>query len=118
MKLETNPAAIQRLLEAGGPALLKQMVGLYLENTPKRIAAAVAGEQAGDWTAVELAAHSMKSSSSYLGLPGLAEQAARIEDLAVQRRGDEIRPLLQDLSGAFPAVHALLKKLAEGGSAS
>jgi HPt (histidine-containing phosphotransfer) domain-containing protein len=114
MKLETNPVAIQRLLEAGGPDLLKQMVGLFLENTPLRIAAAVAGEKAGDWTAVERAAHSMKSSSSYLGLPGLAELAARIEELAMERRGDEIPSLLQELSGAFPAVQVHLQKTAGG----
>jgi HPt (histidine-containing phosphotransfer) domain-containing protein len=117
MNLETNPVAIQRLLEAGGPALLKQMIGLFLQNTPLRIAAAVAGEKAGDWLAVERAAHSMKSSAGYLGFPGLSEQAARIEELAVQRRGDEIRPLIQELSDAFPAVGELLRKMAEGASA-
>jgi HPt (histidine-containing phosphotransfer) domain-containing protein len=117
MNLETSPAAIQRLLDAGGPTLLKQMVGLFLENTPLRIAVVVAGEKTGDWPAVERAAHSMKSSAAYLGFPGLSEQAARIEELAGQRRGDEIRPLVQEVSDAFPAVCDLLKKMAEGASA-
>jgi two-component system sensor histidine kinase/response regulator len=111
MNLEIDPGALKRLRATGGEALVEQMVQLFLENTPKRIAAALEGEKSQDWTAVERAAHSMKSSAGHLGILGLQERAAQIEALAEEQRGSDLRPLLEDVAGGFPAVRDLLQRL-------
>jgi HPt (histidine-containing phosphotransfer) domain-containing protein len=111
MNLEIDQGALKRLRAMGGEALVEQMVQLFLANTPKRIAAALEGEKAEDWTAVERAAHSMKSSAAHLGILGLQERAAQIEALAEEHRGSELRPLLEDVAGAFPVVQDLLERL-------
>lgn len=99
-----DPEAIRQLQALGGPALVEKMIRLFLENTPRRIGAAVAGERAGDWSAVEHAAHSLKSSAAYLGLTGLRDGAARIERCAAQGPRNDVRSLLAGLAESFPAV--------------
>lgn len=111
MNFETDPAAIQRLLEAGGPKLVQDMVRLFLENTPRRIVSALAGLRGADLPAVERAGHSLKSSAEYLGLRSVAERAARVEELASQGRGVEVGPLVLELSESLPAVRDHLKKV-------
>lgn len=111
MNFDTDSVAIQRLRKVGGADLVRQMVRLFLENTPKRIADMTAGSRTGDWKTVERAGHSMKSSAAYLGLTGLSAQAARLEDLASRGLDREAGPLIQDVSDAFPAFRSLLQDL-------
>lgn len=113
MNLSPDPAAIQRLVKVGGPDLARQMVRLFLENAPLRIAGASTAASAGDWTEVERAFHSMKSSAGYLGLVGLAEHSARIEHLAALRRGEDVTPLLHEVSVSLPAIQKVARKLVE-----
>jgi HPt (histidine-containing phosphotransfer) domain-containing protein len=111
MDVNRDPAALRSLERAGGPELVKQMIRLFLENLPRRVAGALAGARGGNWTEVQRAGHSLKSSAGYLGLRDLAERAAAVEDLAAQGRGSDLRPLLNDLSEALPALQAHLTNL-------
>jgi two-component system, sensor histidine kinase and response regulator len=113
MNLASDPAAIGRLVKAGGPNLARQMVRLFLESTPVRIAGASAAARLGNWSEVERAFHSMKSSAGYLGLAGLAEQAARIEQLASGGRAEDLAPLLQEMSASLPAIQTAAKSLTD-----
>ena len=113
MNLNLDPTAIQRLLKAGGPDLVRQMVCLFLENMPRRLAGAAAAAKAGNWPEVERAFHSMKSSAGYLGLEGLADYAARIELYASQGLERDLAPLLQELSASLPAIQTVARKLAQ-----
>jgi HPt (histidine-containing phosphotransfer) domain-containing protein len=107
--LERDPSALRRLLDLGGPDLVRRMIDLFVQHTPGRIVTAAQGERSGDWTAVERAGHSMKSSAAYLGLIGLQERAARLEDLAARGGSREVRDLVQELSQGFPALRTLLQ---------
>jgi HPt (histidine-containing phosphotransfer) domain-containing protein len=118
MILERNPAALENLHRAGGSPLVRQLIQLFLEHHPKRIAAAQEGEKAGDWKAVELAAHSMKSSAGNLGLTGLQQRAGGLEFLASQGGGSEAVGILQEITDAYPGLRSFLQNLQVGPSAA
>lgn len=83
-----DPDALARLERFGGLKLLREMIALYLENAPERLAAAEAGVAAGDPAVTENALHSLKSSSAQLGALRLSrlceegETKARAANLA------------------------------------
>jgi HPt (histidine-containing phosphotransfer) domain-containing protein len=114
MNLSSDPAAIARLVKVGGPDLARKMVLLFLENAPTRIAGASTAASTGNWPEVERAFHSMKSSAGYLGLVGLADHSARIEQLAALRKGDDVAPLLQEVSASLPAIQTAARQLTDG----
>ena len=103
-------AAVERLRSIGGADLVGKMIDLFLENTPKRIAAALEGEKTGNWYEVERAAHSLKSSAANLGLTGLQGLAREAEELAGRREAGKIGPLLRGMESQFPALRALLEE--------
>lgn len=103
-----DDAAIDRLRKLGGNDLLGKMIDLFLQGAPKRIAAARAGEQAGDWTAVGHATHALKSSAANVGARRLSQLCEQIELLANQNNGPAIPPLLPELEVTFEQVRARL----------
>ena len=74
-----DPAAVQRLEEIGGSALVITLVTLVLEELPPRLARVHAAIQAEDRAALAPAAHSLISSTGNFGAFELAELARRIE---------------------------------------
>ncbi len=109
MEVNLDPAALERLRELGGEALLSKMIDLFLENTPKRIQAALEGERVGNWHEIERAAHSIKSSAANLGLGGLQTLAHQVEGLAGAQQGGPLVPLLRELEVLYPAIRARLQ---------
>jgi two-component system, sensor histidine kinase and response regulator len=113
MDVTADGEALRRLQRVGGPTLVRQMIRLFLENLPIRVDTAFAGLRGGNWSDVERAGHSLKSSAAYLGLRDLSERAARLEQLAAQGGGLEVEPLLLDLSASVPALRAHLLQIAQ-----
>lgn len=56
-------------LDDGGTGLLEEMVGLFVEDTPPRIAALEAALAAGQWEAMADTAHAVKGAASTMGAP-------------------------------------------------
>ena len=81
-----DPDALSRLERFGGKKLLFEMIALFQVAAPERVAAASAGLACGDIEAVELALHSLKSSSGQLGAVRLGLLSERGE--ALTRAGD------------------------------
>jgi HPt (histidine-containing phosphotransfer) domain-containing protein len=111
VSIDVDSAALRRLRCAGGDDLIQKMALLFLQNTPDRLSVLRAGAEIGDWASVERAAHSLKSSASYLGLRELRARAEEAEDLARDGRGAEIRPLLEGLDQAFFVVRGELPRI-------
>jgi HPt (histidine-containing phosphotransfer) domain-containing protein len=74
--------ALARLERFGGGKLLREMISLYLEHAPARLAAAEAGIAGGDAAAAENALHSLKSSSAQLGALRLSRICEEGETIA------------------------------------
>jgi HPt (histidine-containing phosphotransfer) domain-containing protein len=78
----TDPEALARLRRFGGEKLLHEMIRLYLSGAPERLLAARTGLAIGDRGAVELALHSLKSSSAQLGATRVGKLSERGENIA------------------------------------
>ena len=109
-----DPAALERLHKMGGEKLVGQIIGIFLENAPKRLQAARSGEETGDFKAIEQAVHSLRSSAGNLGADRIQELAGIIEELAEKEQGESIPGLLDELEAAFVQVKARLQEEQKG----
>lgn len=75
-------AALERLREWGGDALLGRMVSLFLELGPQRVETLTQALSDGDLEVLERTAHSLKSSSGNVGASRLSARAAELETAA------------------------------------
>ncbi len=93
--------AIKALQRPGKPDLLQMVVGLFETDAPKNINSLLSGLEASDLELVRTSAHTLKSSSAYLGADRLSALCRDIEQAA--RSGDESTcvSLASDLSTLF-----------------
>lgn len=111
-----DPEAIKNL-RALSPdddgAFLGELIGIYLNDTPERIAEMETALAAGDAPTLTRAAHTIKSSSENFGATALAALGRKIEDLG--RKGDltPVGPLVPDLKARFAETKQALESLAK-----
>lgn len=108
---EINEAAldtIRKLQRPGKPDLLAKVVNVYLEKSPELIDSIVTGFVEGDVTKVKEAAHSMKSSSAYIGAEKFSETFKLIEATANNGNLDELKDLVDNLENSFTRIAANL----------
>ena len=107
-----DPAALDRLLDLGGPPLVRKMIDAFLGSSPKRVEMALESRSNGDLKGIEQAAHSLKSSTANFGATALVELVTEVEQLAAaERRGERLEELLDRLEGEFEAVCSRLVTL-------
>ena len=101
---------LRALQQETGTDLIRQLLQSYLSTTPDLIEQIRNGFAAGDAKAVFMAAHSLKSSSAYVGAAALSELAKRLEEYG---RADDLasaRPLLKELDIVYPRIIELLQQ--------
>lgn len=88
-------------------------MALFASDSPASISAIVAAVETGDLESMRVAAHSMKSSSAYLGASRLCEQCCNTEQAA--REGSELEcfALAEGLEKEFDASLAELMHMVE-----
>ena len=96
-----------KLREILGPALQRSLAP-FLEDTPTYLVQLELAVHDGDADIARAMAHSVKGSSGNLGATVLAQLAKEAEELAIERRIADIRPLLPRLRQAYEAVAAAL----------
>lgn len=101
-------AALERLERLGGTELVTRMIGLFLENAPARVDAAVSAARDGDAAGVERAAHSLRSSAANVGAAHLQHRADAIEAALVAGEEIDLREAAAGLRSALEAVRPLL----------
>jgi len=108
--------AITSLQKPGKPDLFAKIVTLFEQNSPDLIESIVAAPDNGDADSARAAAHSLKSSSAYLGaveFSGLCkriETAARENDLT--RETEAIEKLPDCFKETIEALQPYLQKAA------
>ena len=111
---DVDNSVLARLRDTGGDKFVVELIDLFLEHVPKKIAEAVAGEKAGDPVAVERAAHSVKSSAGNIGAEALLELSGQIEQLASEKKQKSLAPLMGQLEAAYSRLQARLQMLKKG----
>jgi HPt (histidine-containing phosphotransfer) domain-containing protein len=110
-ELVFDPEAIQTLREISpdDPAFLQEIIGLFLEDTPKRLDELDSSLALRDAATLTRAAHSIKGSSGNFGAQKLRTLSAKIEELAKGGKLAEIPPLLPGYREAFVELKTALE---------
>jgi len=109
--------ALERLRRFGGDALLRDMIDLFLEHAPKRIAASRQALAANDLAPVRLSVHSLVSSCAQLGAEQMRRLSAEAEQ-AVAGNPAALAGLLEALEREFAIVQPMLAAARPTGEAA
>jgi histidine phosphotransfer protein HptB len=111
-----DPATIENL-RALSPddngEFLREIIGIFLEDTPLRIAELDQSLAAGDASKFTRAAHSIKGSAANLGATALGAAALSLEAESKLKPLAEMQPLLGALKAEYARAQVELEKLAQ-----
>lgn len=105
-----DPAALERLNRIGGQGFLVEMVELFLEHAPQRLATANEALAEGDLKTVYRAAHSLKSTAANVGAARLQALAAELEERAAAGDAAVAGPMLEELNRRYERVRPDLER--------
>ena len=109
-----DPEVLQMLAdlqEPGEPDLLRELITLFLRDTPERLDALRRALAREDLETTGRAAHSLKGSAANLGAAGLQTLAASAEAAAHNRDQPALVTLLASLEAEFAQVRRQLEEL-------
>jgi CheY-like chemotaxis protein/HPt (histidine-containing phosphotransfer) domain-containing protein len=96
-------------LEEIAPDLAAELIDLFQQTVPSRLAACREAAAREDWEALALPAHTLKGEASLLGAVELSELCRQIERHAHERHPTELHPLLARLDSAAARALAALE---------
>lgn len=105
-------ANLRALSPDDGGTFLKEILGIFIEDTPRRITELHSARMSGDATVFVRAAHSIKGSSSNVGASELRSIAERLELHARQKGIEGVELQVAELEAAFLRAKEELQKLA------
>jgi HPt (histidine-containing phosphotransfer) domain-containing protein len=109
-----DPQAIENLRSLNpddGDEFLREITGIFLEDTPLRIVELEESLASGDAAKFTRAAHSIKGSSANLGAMALRAVAEALEHQARKEGLAGVAPHLTSIKDEFTRAHAELTKL-------
>jgi two-component system, sensor histidine kinase and response regulator len=106
--VEPTVLAELRALAEADPALLAELFGLFLAETPGRLAALAEAARTGDTAAQRRIAHTLVGSCGSLGLADLATLAREVERLAPGEPDTAMLARIDRLTAAFARVRPVL----------
>lgn len=109
-----DPQAIENLraLNPGdNDEFLREIAGIFLEDTPQRFAELDKSLASGDTQTFVRAAHSIKGSSSNLGANAVRAAAEKLEHKSRAEGLANVTPMIADLRAEFARAQAELNKL-------
>ncbi|MBW7894996.1 MAG: Hpt domain-containing protein [Opitutaceae bacterium] len=113
-----DPASIENLraLNPGdNDEFLREIVGIYLDDTPLRIGELESSLAGRDMEKFVRAAHSIKGSSANLGAMALRAVAERLEHHARKHGWDDAPAMVGAIKEEFALVRTELEKITAGG---
>ena len=103
-------ANLRALGDEGDDTFLKEIIGIYLEDTPLRLADLRTAAASGDTSLYTRAAHTIKGSSSNVGAMQVRAIAEKLEHRSKSEAHAVLQPLLGELEAAFTRASAELRK--------
>ena len=104
-------ASLRSLNPGDHDEFLRELIGIFVEDVPKRIAELEQSLAAGDAARFTRAAHSIKGGSSNLGAAALRDAAAQLELRSKQEGLAGVAPLLASLKVECTRAQSELAKL-------
>ncbi len=95
----------------GDPELLMDLIQMFLEDGPAKVAAVTSGLAAGDFDQAERAAHSLKGSSGNLGARLLQEVCEELQQSTRQHQLEVSQRLAPQLQAKFAEAEVALRNL-------
>jgi HPt (histidine-containing phosphotransfer) domain-containing protein len=95
----------------GGDTFLREIAGIFIEDTPKRIAEIDQSLAAGDTATFVRAAHTIKGASANLGASALRAVAEQLEHRAKKDGLADVAALVAELKTAFANAQTALTEL-------
>ena len=108
---DSERAALARLNDFGGDQLVRELVGLYLDQTSERLAAARNALGQRDGAMLAASAHAIRSSSAQLGAQDLVAACESLEASAESRDLARAAAALREVSDEFDAFGAWLTEV-------
>jgi HPt (histidine-containing phosphotransfer) domain-containing protein len=107
-----DPATIEslRALSDDGE-FLKEIIGIFVDDTPQRIAELDQCQVSGDAVKFTRAAHSIKGSAANIGATQLGAAAANLETESKKAPLAGLTPFIDAVKAEYARVEAELKKL-------
>jgi HPt (histidine-containing phosphotransfer) domain-containing protein len=111
--LVIDPQAIENLraLDPGNDEFLREIVGIFLDDTPRRITELEESLAAKDTAKFTRAAHSIKGSSANLGAMALRALAENLEHESRKTGLEGVGPQVAALKTEFGRAQTELRKL-------
>lgn len=109
--LDPNAIETLRALNPGDDSFFRDLVQIYLDDSPKRILEIERSLAQGDARRLTLAAHSLKGSSANFGADQLRALSERLEELGRQGSLSDVPAHLPALKDEFARVKAALEAL-------
>jgi histidine phosphotransfer protein HptB len=106
--------SLRALSPEDGGEFVREIAGIFLADTPQRIAELDRSLAAGDVVTFTRAAHSVKGSSANIGATALGAAAQRLEAEAKRAGLGGTAPLLAELRAEFDRARPELEQLASG----
>jgi HPt (histidine-containing phosphotransfer) domain-containing protein len=72
-------ASLRELQDVGDPDIIAEVGGLFIKHSPEKINAILQAAESNDAKGLQVAAHSLKSSSAYVGAMLLSEMSKELE---------------------------------------
>ena len=106
--------ALRALQAPGAPDIRERVIGLYLQQTPQQLGELRAALARQDNTAVERAAHTVKSSSANVGAMRLSVLCRELESVAGDKGGLDVGPRVDAVEAEYARVERELEDCLEG----
>ena len=101
-------AALDKFRIPDEPGALDELIDLFVEDLPSRVADIEKAFESKDVAALKSAAHTLKGSASNLGARRLASQCARLEEVLRDLDWEAISGLVAQLGVELPSVLAAM----------
>lgn len=114
MEQVLDMSVVEELLsfaDDGDPELIMDLIQMFLDDGPSKVAAMTDGLAAGDLEKAERAAHSLKGSSGNLGARLLQNACEEMQLATRYHKLDESRRLVPLLQRRFEEAETALRKL-------
>ena len=103
-------ANLRELQEEGEPDIIEEVGGLFLKHAPEKIAAIERAAAEKDAKALQVSAHSLKSSSAYVGAMGLSSMSKDLEMIGRSGSVEGAEGKIEALTAEYRRVKAALEK--------